>query len=170
VERAFIHLQRSIIADRTVHATWHSAFEDGETACEKLGAAHLLLHGIWGFKANAEGERTDLILGQRLQIDSQVERASDALVLTEWKVVRDANELVGKAQEAFDQARRYSEGSLAGFELASRRYLVIVSTPRLEMPSDRTQDLVTYQHINVAVGPATPSVESRNHSKRSRQN
>ena len=170
VERAFIHLQRSIIADRTVQATWHAAFEDGETGCEKLGAAHLLLHGIWGFKANAEGERTDLILGQRLQIDSQVERASDALVLTEWKVVRAANELAGKAQEAFDQARRYSEGSLAGFELASRRYLVMVSGPRVETPSDRTHDLVTYQHINVAVEPTAPSVESRNHSRRARQN
>jgi hypothetical protein len=165
VERAFLHLQRSIIADPSVRATWNAAFEDGETACEKLGAAHLLLHGIWGFKANAEGERTDLILGQRLQIDSEMQRASNALVLTEWKVAHATDEPSSKAREAFDQAKRYAESSLAGFELGSRRYLVIVSKRRLAMPPDLIENRVTYQHINVPVEPATPSVESRKPQK-----
>ena len=53
-ERAFLHLQRSIIADKDLRRKWSEAFELGETDCEKLGAAHLLVHGIWAFKVNAE--------------------------------------------------------------------------------------------------------------------
>jgi hypothetical protein len=48
---------------------------------EKLGAAHLLLHGIWAFKVSATGERTDLVPGEKLEITPQVEAASEALVL-----------------------------------------------------------------------------------------
>ena len=60
-ERAFAHLQRSIVADPDICDKWARAFQDGEVACEKLGGAHLLLHGIFAFKVNAEGERTDLV-------------------------------------------------------------------------------------------------------------
>ncbi len=162
VERAFLHLQRAIIADRTIRNAWREAFDEGEPACEKLGAAHLLMHGIWAFKASAEGERTDLILGQRLEITAQIERASEALVLTEWKVVRDpVAELSSKADEAFRQAKMYATGSLAGFELSSSRYLIVVSKPRLEMPPDHVVGTVTYQYVNVPVEPAVPSVESK---------
>jgi hypothetical protein len=66
-ERAFSHLQRSIVADVAVRDRWRDAFNAGETACEKLGGAHLLLHGIWAFKVNAEGERTDLVFGEPLE-------------------------------------------------------------------------------------------------------
>jgi hypothetical protein len=90
--------------------------------CEKLGAAHLLLHGIWAFKVSATGERTDLVLGEKLEITPQVEAASEALVLTEWKCVRKPGELDHKINEAFSQAKIYSVGVLADFELASRRY------------------------------------------------
>ena len=54
-KRAFQHLQRSIVADKDLRRKWSEAFELGETECEKLGAAHLLVHGIWAFKVNAEG-------------------------------------------------------------------------------------------------------------------
>ena len=60
VTRALIHLQRSIVADDAIRQRWSNAFKDGETACEALGACHLLAHGIWAFKTSAEGERTDL--------------------------------------------------------------------------------------------------------------
>ena len=60
-ERAFSHLQRSIVADPEFREKWKTAFEDGEVACEKLGAVHLLLHGIWAFKVDAAGARTDLV-------------------------------------------------------------------------------------------------------------
>lgn len=60
-ERAFAHLQRSIVVDAELREKWQRAFDDGEVACEKLGAVHLLLHGIWAFKVDAAGARTDLV-------------------------------------------------------------------------------------------------------------
>lgn len=157
VDRSFLHLQRAIIADPTARKTWKSAFADGGTACERLGAVHLLLHGIWAFKAHGAGERTDLVLSQPLQLTPQIESAAEALVLTEWKLVRAHDKLDTKADEAFRQASLYGIGVLAGFELASRRYLVMVSTDRLDMPSDRVEGNVTYQYKNIATDPKSPS-------------
>ena len=107
-ERAFIHLKRLIIADEDFQTRWIKAFNKDETACEKLGAAHLLLHGIWAFKAKEKGEETDLILGEPIRdILNQVESTAEALVLTEWKRVTDPKELNLKAEEAFIQASIY---------------------------------------------------------------
>jgi len=103
-ERAFVHLQRSIIADDEMKKKWLHAFEH-ETKCEKLGALHLLLHGIWAFKAYAEKGRTDLILNEPLSDTSIIEKSSTALVLTEWKVVRNSNELYAKIDEAYEQTK-----------------------------------------------------------------
>ncbi|MGD0948560.1 MAG: hypothetical protein ABSA52_14130 [Candidatus Binatia bacterium] len=157
VDRAFIHLQRSIVADVNVAASWRRAFEEGETRCEKLGAAHLLVHGIWGFKASAKGEQTDLVLGTPLELSLQLRRAAEGLVLTEWKVVRVPTELDAKALQAYEQARRYSGGVLGGFVLSSRRYLVMVSSDVLTMPNPRDEGMITYEFINVAVSPSVPS-------------
>jgi len=138
--------------------TWKTAYKDGETACERLGAVHLLLHGIWAFKAHAVAERTDLVLGQSLQVTPQIEGASEALVLTEWKLFRRGDKLAARAEEAFRQARLYGVGSLAGFELVSLRYLVIVSDDRVEhMPADRPDGNVLYQYRNIATNPSAPS-------------
>jgi len=49
-ERAFLHLQQCIVADKNIREQWQQAFEKGELQCERLGGAHLLLHGIWAFK------------------------------------------------------------------------------------------------------------------------
>lgn len=158
VERAFTHLNRSIIADATIKEKWKAAYSQGEASCEKLGAAHLLLHGIWAFKASAEGERTDIVLGEPLKDLSQVENTAEAMVLTEWKLVKDSkSELEEKTSQALKQAKRYSAGILAGFELASYRYLVIISKDVLEMPQDIRGDDTIYRYINVAVDPKTPS-------------
>ncbi|MGA8595524.1 MAG: hypothetical protein WB676_12345, partial [Bryobacteraceae bacterium] len=159
--RAFTHLQRSIVADGVTQKRWKDAFDDGELACEGLGACHFLSHGIWAFKTSATGERTDLVLGTPLRIDDDVRRAADALVLTEWKLVRSAGEVTRKADEAYQQAKRYSEGILAGFELASRRYLVLVSSDHVAVPSPRQDGDTIYEHRNVAVFPSTPSTSSR---------
>ena len=35
-ERAFSHLQRSIVADRVIRERWNAAFDEGEVACEAL--------------------------------------------------------------------------------------------------------------------------------------
>jgi hypothetical protein len=164
VARAFTHLQRSIVADEGIRATWNKAFKNtktAETACEKLGATHLLLHGVWAFKANAQGGRTDLVLGSPLTVDDRVRAAADALVLTEWKVARDEKERDEKAREAYNQAQIYSSGILAGFELSSRRYLVLVSSDRLPMPDSHQDGTVTYEYVNVPVAPDVPSKESR---------
>jgi hypothetical protein len=157
-ERAFIHLQRSIVADGAVRERWCEAFEAGELACEKLGGTQLLLHGIWAFKVNAEGERTDLVFEEPLMSLSEVESAAEALVLTEWKLVRNPTSLESLAADAMKQAARYAAGVLAGLELAQYRYLVFVSKNVLQkMPGDQIVGEVTYRHINVAVNPCPPS-------------
>ncbi len=161
VGRAFLHLQRSIVADDLARQRWQGAFEKGELECEKLGAAHLLLHGIWAFKASATGERTDLVLGEKLDVTPQIEAASEALVLTEWKCVRKLSELEPKARDALAQAERYSVGILAGFELASRRYLVIVSEDALSVPPAKSSGAVTYEYRNIAVSPSVPSMGAK---------
>jgi hypothetical protein len=157
-ERAFTHLQRSIVADRSIRERWIQVYEVGETACEKLGGTHLLLHGIWAFKVNAEGERTDLVLGEPLRDLSEAERTAEAMVLTEWKLVRTEAELEGQIRQAHAQAARYAAGALAGFELAHYRYLVMVSKRVLHMPADVSEGAIVYRHINIAVDPHAPSV------------
>jgi hypothetical protein len=156
-----VHLQYSLIADEGIRTTWCKAFKAGETACERLGANHLLLHGIWAFKANAPGERTDLILGTRLEITPEVESVAEAMALTEWKLVRSPRELESKTQMALAQARLYGTGSLAGFEIATRRYLVIVSEDRLQMPANVLDGAVEYCYRNIAVDPQSPSAAAK---------
>jgi hypothetical protein len=157
IERAFLHLQRSIIADPGIQKNWQAAFATGETACERLGSTHLLLFGIWAFKAMAAGERTDLILGTKLEITPSIKSASEALVLTEWKVIRSESEIKPKGDQALTQARLYGNGSLAGFELRSRRYLVLVSDGYIQLPDDVIDNDIQYQFRNIAVNPPTPS-------------
>lgn len=157
VVRALVHLQRSIVVDPELAEKWKAAFTRGEPSCERLGACHLLLHGIWAFKTSAAGERTDLVLGTRLGIDEDVQRAAEALVLTEWKRVQDPSETKQKADEALQQAKRYSAGILAGFELASRRYLILVSENHIKLPEAVQDSGITYEYCNVAVSPRPPS-------------
>jgi hypothetical protein len=156
-ERAFIHLQRTIVADPATRGRWREAFEAGETACEKLGAVHLLLHGVWAFKAYSPGERTDLILGEPISDLAQVEAAAEALVLTEWKRIKPSDDAESVAQAARQQASRYAAGSLSGIELATYRYVVLVSRPRVQTPSDVEESGTVYRHINIAVDPSPPS-------------
>lgn len=123
-----------------------------------LGGCHLLSRGIWAFKTSAEGERTDLVLGGELDIESkEVQRSSIGLILTEWKVVRKDGELQEKIKQAYEQAKLYRSGILAGFEVASPRYLVMVSLDHLEIPPPREDNGVLYEHLNIAVAPSSPS-------------
>lgn len=156
-ERAFLHLQQSIVADDGVRNRWQKAFEQGETACERLGGAHLLLHGIWAFKITGVGARTDLVFGEPVESSAGVERAADALVLTEWKVVQRPTEQESTAESARKQADLYSSGLLAGLELRGYRYVVLVSQRRLPPLVDVQTSAVTYRHVNIAVDPEVPS-------------
>lgn len=160
-ERAFIHLQRCIVVDEEVRQKWVSAFNMHETKCEKLGALHLLYHGVWAFKADATGGKTDLILNEPLPSASVIESSADALVLTEWKLVKSPNELHDKIQEAQKQAEIYNSDVLGGIEIRNYHYLVMVSERRMEMPDDSINNRTKYRHINIAVNPKSPSEEAR---------
>ena len=159
-ELAFVHLQRLIVADEDYRRKWQEAF-DHETRCETLGALQLLWHGVWAFKVDANGGRTDLVYQEPLQTsDTQV---ALGMVLTEWKKTDD------KTDEAYAAAKKqaalYSGGVLAGFELASHRYLVVVTRKQIETPMDVVEGSVTYRHINIAVEPEAPSTAARRLAK-----
>lgn len=155
--RAFLHLQRSIVADSAVRERWISAYSKGEIACEKLGACHLLLHGIFAFKAVGAGEQTDLVMNEPMVLDDDIRRASQGLVLTEWKLVRTPEQLKTQCEAAYKQASSYSRGILNGFSVASTRYLVMVSEEAMKMPEPITDGFMTYEYRNVAVNPSVPS-------------
>ena len=156
-ERAFLHLQQSIVADEVVRERWQRAFRDGEVSCERLGGAHLLLHGIWAFKIVGAGARTDLVFGEPIEQEVQVERTANALVLTEWKVVRQSDKAETVAAAARTQAELYRGGVLGGLELRGYRYIVLVSEQRLPRLGDSQVGSTTYLHVNVAVKPSVPS-------------
>src|SRR4030095_11839679 len=157
-ERAFAHLNRSIVADEELREKWIKAFDIGkEPACEKLGGAHLLLHGIWAFKVGVEGERTDLVFNEPILESSSIERTAEALVLTEWKRVVSPNKTEAMARKAREQARRYTVGALGGVELTGYRFIVLVSKEHLTLPEDQSENGVRYHHINIAVDPESPS-------------
>jgi hypothetical protein len=164
VVRAFTHLQSSIAADQSVRDRWQQAHKDGEHACERLGACHLLLHGVWSFKAYGQRARTDLVLGGPRNNWDEPRRAATGLILTEWKrvVSEDWEEVEAKADEARRQAQIYCAEALAGFEVESTRYVVLVSKGRIgQMPKPANESGVTYAHFNVAVDPETPSKNAR---------
>ncbi len=156
-ERAFSHLQRSIVADAAFREKWQTAFDEGEVSCEKLGAVHLLQHGIWAFKVDAEGARTDLVFQEPAGPLTDEQRYVDGIVLTEWKKADSEADAANRFEQARDQAQRYAEGVLAGNELAAYRYAVVVSRRQVSLPDDLRADGVMYRHINIAVEPLTPS-------------
>jgi hypothetical protein len=93
---------------------------------------HLLLHGIWAFKVHTPDERTDLVLQEPIRDYDEVERSAEALVLTEWKIVRNDSQREEKAKKARNQARIYAGSVLGGVELRQYRYIVLVSKDRLQ--------------------------------------
>jgi len=161
-ERAFLHLQRSLIVDESLKDRWLAAFKSGEVACERLGSVHLLAHGIYAFKIDAKGARTDLIFDEPPEPFLE-RRGLQGMVLTEWKVVEDKNALA-RFEEARTQAELYAGGALAGSELKAYRYLVAVSLkslPRAAIPADSAAGAVTYRHVNIAIDPDVPSKQAR---------
>jgi hypothetical protein len=158
VERGFEHLQRTIVVDEQYRQRWEKAFAEGEVECEKLGAVHLLWHGIWAFKVDAKGERTDLVLGSPIgePVAERVRASGSRLVLTEWKRVGQGQQLKKEIDQAAKQLRLYSKGSLAGTELQFTRYAVIVSLDRLPMPKDERIGGALLRFINIATTPSPP--------------
>jgi hypothetical protein len=160
VDQAFLHLRRALVVDDTLRGRWIAALEDkGEPGCEKLGALHMLSHGIFAFKAGGAGAATDLILGGPAN-DADASVASSA-VLTEWKVAKSSADATVKAREAVHQATAYAGGLLAGLEMRSHRYVVIVSRSTVEIPGNRIEDRITYHHIGLFLDGLSPSVAAR---------
>lgn len=155
-ERAFAHLQRLIVADDETRQKWQAAFARGEISCERLGAVQLLQHGIWAFKVNAAGERTDLVYQQPAGDLHNEQGLADGFILTEWKKATPGN-VGAKVTAARSQAKRYAVGGLGGIELAGWRYLVVLSERTIAMPDDVRENDFAYRHINIAVDPEVPS-------------
>jgi hypothetical protein len=82
---------------------------------------HLLSQGIFAFKVDASGARTDLVFREPPE-DSLLTRGVEGLVLTEWKVATAQN-AADRFAEARAQADLYKQGALAGVELTGYRYL-----------------------------------------------
>lgn len=156
VEIAFQHLQRQLIADKSVKTLWEDK-ANRETDFEKLGGAHLLLHKIWGFKVNGEGQRTDLVLSERVESSNFLYQSVDGLILTEWKVIDTQKDLTDKINQAKGQVKKYAKGVLGAIELSTHRYLIMVSSDWLDVPEDFIEEEVTYRIINIAFSPKTPS-------------
>lgn len=161
VEIAFAHLQRSLVVDDGLRARWRVAFDDDEPACERLGGVHLLQHGLWGFKTDAAGERSDLVLGEHPEsVGRTALNASKGLILSEWKRIPPQTTPASIAT-AVDRARRqlgaYARGSLAAVELRSVRYVVVVTEKRLPPIEDTNFGDYRVRHINLSVDPAPPS-------------
>jgi hypothetical protein len=138
-----------------------AVFKAGEVACEGLGSVHLLSHGVWAFKVSATGERTDLILGERLVVDDVLRHAAAGMTLTEWKVVRPGDDALDLQARAMGQAKRYAEGSLAGFEVRKTRFIVLVSGDHIRLPQQVLEEGIRSRIVNIAVSPSTPSKAGR---------
>ena len=161
-----MHLQRTLAVDEDVAAKWKRAFDRNEVACEQLGSIHFLSHGIFAFKVDALGARTDLVFNEPPD-DLLLMRGVDGLVLTEWKVAHDAKSAAKGFREARTQADLYKQGALAGIELTQYRYLIVVSLKELPSipPDESTDKSVVYRHINIAVQPALPSKAAKKANK-----
>lgn len=156
-ERAFEHLQRSIVVDELMGDRWRKAWEAGEVECEKLGAVHLLSHGIWAFKVDSKGARTDLVYQEPMHDLQAATRSAEGLVLTEWKKLANGANAKRLFASARTQTKSYASGALAGTELTRLRYAVLVSSDNIAVPDDITEGDFTFRHINIAVSPRTPS-------------
>jgi hypothetical protein len=160
-ELAFEHLRRQIVVDDEIRTKWKNAFSKHETVCERLGAVHLLGHGIWGFKAESKGA-TDLVFGNPIgRHMPRSRRIARALVLTEWKLVKKPNDSDEIAKQARSQVRNYAAGVLGDLELKRTRYVVLVTKKDLLPPKDVDDGVITYRHIVIPTDPEFPSVDAR---------
>jgi hypothetical protein len=161
-ELAFEHLRRLIAVDKQVRANWQSDFEADETACEKRGAVHFLSHGIWAFKVHGADSVTDLVYGEPyVPSESILRRTARAIVLTEWKLVRDPKEVLRKAEEARMQMFDYASGVLGDLELKRTRYVILVGERQQSAPDDTQEKGITYRHLWLPVNPEVPSKAAR---------
>lgn len=160
-ELAFLHLNRTLHVDTTEQAKWAAAFKMGETEVEKFGALHLLRHGIYAFKAHASGARTDLMFQEKCQQSHFEKLPVSGLVLTEWKLFKGNGNARSAFQQAERQAKEYQATALAGVELRSTRFCIVVSKEQVQTPDDKYDGSVRYKFINIAINRLSPSALAR---------
>ncbi|MBB4571543.1 hypothetical protein [Rhizobium leucaenae] len=160
-ELALKHLQRLLVVDLHLKTKWKSAYHLRETACERLGGAHFLWHGLWAFKVDTHGARTDLVTYEPID-ERAVGASGGALVLTEWKKIDDPKR--GAIERVFAQAKgqalNYVSGALGAIELKSVVHLVAVSLfpiPKAELPPDTIEQGKTIRFVNIVLDPPAPS-------------
>ncbi|MBC7372281.1 MAG: hypothetical protein H7326_11985 [Bdellovibrionaceae bacterium] len=151
VKLAFLHLQRTLIVDADARKKWTTAFNEGEESIEKLGANHLLAHGLWAFKSCDETLKKDLVLGTAIRAE-EVQAVGACLVLTEWKKTTPET-ILEQSKAAFADARKHSEEPVAGSELKFEKYLILVSENLLSVPASVVEDDVRYVYMNLAINP-----------------
>lgn len=130
----------------------------GEAACEKLGAVHLLAHGI----LKGGHAETDLVFGEEVNdVGAGISRAARAIVLTEWKIVSDPKDIEQKAREARRQTDEYEAGVLGDLELKGTRYIILVGQSQNHGLEDVREKGTCYRHIWIAIEPKSPSKAAR---------
>ncbi len=159
-ELALAHLQRSIAADPDIQKKWRLAFSKGETACEMLGSAHLLGHGIFPFKASGPKSITDLVFQEPLV---EYPEFVEGLVLTEWKKATE-KEIDDQFEVAKRQSDGYAPGVLSGNELTAYRYLVVVTDGPRRATTDENTKGVTFRRVVISVNPLTTSAQAKKKS------
>ena len=95
--------------------------------------------------------------GEPLDDIERVESVAEALVLTEWKLLRVGSNPEKILKKARRQALHYATGSLASIELADYRYIILVSKGRVELAPEHIEDGIIYRHVAIATEPETPS-------------
>jgi hypothetical protein len=100
-------------------------------------AAGLRGSGLASLELARRPGRTDLVFNEPPS-DTMLAQAVEGMVLTEWKVAKDADGAAAAAREARVQTD-FRQGALAGLELRSHRYTV---TPK-ELPSDALGPIIT---------------------------
>jgi len=161
--RAFVHLQRLLVVDDEVSRKWSDLFVKREEKLEKLGAVHLLWHGIYAFKIDDSGAATDLVFNDAVDVGDAVS-ISEGLVLTEWKKVKDPQEAGELFRRACKQTDNYKRGPLAATQLMGYRFIVLVSVKQLtrkQMPKPVEANGLVYYPINIAVDPLSASADAK---------
>jgi hypothetical protein len=161
-ELAFEHLRRMLEVDSEIQQKWQIAFKKRENHCERLGAVHLLSHGIGAFKITGVGAATDLVFGVPIEREIDlVRRTARALVLTEWKLIKDEKEMENVAAAARKQTDLYAGGLLGDLELKRTRYIILVTSGNITAPGDVKAGSINFLHIVIPVAAEWPSTIAR---------
>jgi hypothetical protein len=160
---ALAHLQLMIAIDSQYQNNWK--WGANETHYEKFGAAHLLLHRIWSFKAKSQKSSTDLILIEPIETTigfDNINLKEKTFILTEWKKYDHTKDNLDKLIEsAVTQMKEYVSPHLHTLPFEPVCYLIIVSEnnqKNIDSQNNRF-DIRGFKIkvVNIICNPETPS-------------